>query len=297
MTLVRLQQAAGPAPLAVVMITLNEAHNMGPVLENLAGFAQEVWVVDSYSADDTVGIALQGGARVVQRRFRGFGDQWNFAVNDLPIESPWTMKLDPDERLSEALKKSIRDFTETGTHAGAEVRRRLWFMGGPLPVRQWLLRVWRTGACRFSDVIVNEHPSVSGPVTRVDGDLEHHDSPNLHHWIDKQNAYSTAEALSAWRGDAVSARPKLFGSALERRMWVKVFAREVPFGPHLLFFYFLIIQGAWKAGSRGLIWSMLRRDNYRWAIYKRREMVRRGRPFDAPPARTGTPDPRVRHYD
>ena len=31
---------------------------------------------------------------------------------------------------------------------GLEVSRRLWFMGQPLPVRQQLLRVWRTGRCR-----------------------------------------------------------------------------------------------------------------------------------------------------
>ena len=44
---------------------------------------------------------------VVQRRFRDFGDQWNFALRELPITAPWTMKLDPDERISDALKRSI----------------------------------------------------------------------------------------------------------------------------------------------------------------------------------------------
>jgi len=43
----------------------------------------------------------------VQRRFRGFGDQWNFALRELPITAPWTMKLDPDERLSDTLKQEI----------------------------------------------------------------------------------------------------------------------------------------------------------------------------------------------
>ena len=86
------------------MITLNEGHNMAAVLENLRGWAQEVFIVDSYSKDDTVDIALKHGAHVVQRQFRGFGDQWNFAMSQLPITAPWTMKLDPDERLTDALK-------------------------------------------------------------------------------------------------------------------------------------------------------------------------------------------------
>src|SRR6202022_3823130 len=95
---------AGPpgcAPIAVVMIALNEAHNMESVLQNLAGWAQEVFLVDSYSSDGTVDVALKHGVHVVQREFRGFGDQWNFALRELPITAPWTMKFDPDERLSE----------------------------------------------------------------------------------------------------------------------------------------------------------------------------------------------------
>ena len=97
-----------PLPLTVVMITLNEAHNMAAVLDDLDGWAERVIVVDSYSKDATVDIALSRGAHVVQRRFRGFGDQWNFALG-IPAGTTWTMKLDPDERLTDGLRASIRD--------------------------------------------------------------------------------------------------------------------------------------------------------------------------------------------
>ena len=104
----------GILPVAVVMISLNEAHNLEAVLQNLSGWAQEVFLVDSYSADDTIDIALKHGVQVVQRRFRGFGDQWNFALRELPITAPWTMKLDPDERLTDELKVSIESMVEAG---------------------------------------------------------------------------------------------------------------------------------------------------------------------------------------
>ena len=35
----------GSAPVAVIMITLNESHNMTDVLDNLSGWAQEVFLV------------------------------------------------------------------------------------------------------------------------------------------------------------------------------------------------------------------------------------------------------------
>ena len=185
-----------PLPLSVILISLNEAHHMEGVLENLSGWAEQVFLIDSFSVDATVDIALAHGVHVVQRRFRDFGDQWNYALDHLPIETPWTMKIDPDERLPDALKAEIEQAIAAGPADGFSFQRRLWFMGKPMPVRQPVVRVWRTGKCRFSDVIVNEHPIVEGTVTELTAEMEHHDSPNLHHWFDKQNKYITAEALA-----------------------------------------------------------------------------------------------------
>ena len=73
------------APIAVVMITLNEAHNLEAVLDNLQNWAEQVFIVDSYSSDATIDIALRRGVHVVQHAFTGFGEQWNFALQNLPI--------------------------------------------------------------------------------------------------------------------------------------------------------------------------------------------------------------------
>ena len=286
-----------PAPIAVVMISLNESHNMVGVLDNLAGFASEIFLVDSYSVDNTVDIALSRGVRVVQRRFQGFGDQWNFALETLPITAPWTMKLDPDERLSDDLKRSIRAAIEGSGADALVVRRRLWFMCTCLPVQQDILRVWRTGRCRFSDVSVNEHPIVGGTAVRVRGVLEHHDSPNLHHWFEKQNSYTTAEALASWRGDQLSAEPKMFGTALERRMWLKSLTHRIPMLPTWVFLHALILQGAWRAGRVGLIWAMLRAHVFRTILYKRLELDLLGTVYSPPAKPLGPPDPRVVQCD
>jgi hypothetical protein len=279
------------------MISLNEAHNMRAMIENLSGFAQEVFLVDSFSADETVELALAGDVCVVQRRFRGFGDQWNFALDNLPITAPWTMKVDPDERLTDELKHSIRTAIEADQVDALVVHRSLWFMGRRLHIGQDILRVWRTGSCRFSDVLVNEHPIVQGRILKVGGVLEHHDSPNLHHWIEKQNAYSTAEALAAWRGDALSAQPRLFGSPLERRMWLKRNFFRMPFRNTAMKFYCLVVKGAWRAGRVGFIWSSLRADVYRMRKMKLTEMELTGQGYASPPTRLGSPHPGVQQFD
>lgn len=286
----------GIAPIAVVMIALNEAHNMSAVIENLKGWAQEIFLVDSYSTDATVDIALDHGVHVVQRKFTGFGDQWNFAMRELPITASWTMKLDPDERLTDELKTQIALAIEANDSDAMSFDRRLWFMTKPLPVKHGLVRVWRSGSCRFTDVLVNEHPIVDGRVIHVSGDLEHHDSPDLDHWLDKQNKYTTAEAIARFEGHALADSPRLFGSSLQRRMWIKRHFMKFPFRYVAMFLYLYLVMGAWRAGWVGYAWSRLRCDVYRLWEYKLREMRITGRMPLKRPHGPGKPDPRVAQY-
>lgn len=269
------------APVAVVMISLNEAHNMQLVLENIAPLAQEIFLVDSFSNDGTVEVAKEFGVHVVQRKFTGFGDQWNFAMQKLPITASWTMKLDPDERITPELADAIRSALTVPNFEGFTLDRRLWFMGAPMPVKQKILRLWRTGTCGFSDVLVNEHPLVEGRIGHLEGVLEHHDSPNLHHWFEKQNRYTTAEAYTAFKGRALAATPQLFGTALERRMWLKRTYKYIPFRHLMMFFYCWLWLGAWRSGRPGLIWSRLRATVYRMREDKLYEMRRLGTSYDA----------------
>jgi glycosyltransferase involved in cell wall biosynthesis len=291
------QWQPGAAPVAVVMIALNEGHNMEAVLQNLKGWAQEVFLVDSYSQDDTVDIALRHGVQVVQRRFRGFGDQWNFALRELPITAPWTMKLDPDERLSDEIKREIEKFTGQSRMNACYANLRLFFMGRPLPIRLRLLRLWRTGLARMSEVAVNEHIQVTGDVGVLMKYIEHHDSPDLDHWLEKQNRYTTAEAVIAYEKTALADTPRFLGTAFQRRMWLKKNFHRLPLRYLLLFLYHWLWQGAWRAGWVGYAWARLRSDVMRLIEYKRREMEITGR---LPVKRVygpGQPDSRVRQYE
>lgn len=288
----------GSAPVAVVMLSLNEGHQMAGVLENLRGFAQEVFLVDSRSADDTVDIALAHGVQVVQRAFRGFGDQWNFALRTLPVRAPWTMKLDPDERLSDALKAELSARLRDAPEDAFTVPVRLHFLGRALPTRLRLVRVWRTGSARFSEVAANEHAHVVGVEGALMGAIEHHDSPDLTHWLAKQNRYSHAEAAARFRGDALAVAPRLFGGgALARRMWIKRHFWSVPGRYLILYLHHLLVQGAWRAGRAGRTWARLRTEVFRMQDYKYQEMRRLGRVPAQVPTQPGAADTRVPQHD
>jgi glycosyltransferase involved in cell wall biosynthesis len=275
------------------MISLNEAHNMQEVLENLAGWAAEVYLLDSYSSDKTVDIALSHGVHVVQRAFRGFGDQWNYALTNLPISAPWTMKMDPDERLTDDLKYEIEHAIAERDAEIYSIPIRLHFMGARLPSVLHMNRLWKTGTASFSNVAANEHALSSGLHGKLVKELIHLDSPSLDHWVTKQNGYTTAEAISQFQGKALTTPPKLFGTALERRMWIKKFFWSFPGRYTILFLYHLLIIGAWRAGKVGWIWSHLRTEVYRQWEYKHYEFSRRGYIPAKVPLHTGQPDDRV----
>lgn len=259
--------------LTVLFITKNEEYHIGAALDNVADLAEAVYVVDSGSTDRTVEIAESKGAKVVYHKFEGFGAQWNFALS-LPITTDWTMKMDPDERLGDALKDELREALNTeGNGVCFSFDRVLWFMGYRMSgVKDEVCRVWRTGTCRFTDIAVNEHPIVEGRWRKLRGTMEHLDSRNLTDWLAKQNMYTRREAEQRLDGERLPARPRLFGNRLERRMFLKWLFRRLPFRYLVVDLYNLFWRGAWRSGVHGWRWVKCREFATRIQEYKYFEM-------------------------
>ena len=285
--------------LTVIFITLNEEFHIGAAIDNVKSIAKDIFVVDSLSVDKTVDVALEKGAKVVQRPFTNFGDQWNFALEKLPIRTKWTMKMDPDERLSDELKDEIRQALENpGSVTGFEFDRILWFMGRCLPGwRDSVVRIWKTNACRFTNIAVNEHPLVDGRVRRLHHVMNHLDSQDLYHWFKKQNEYLPAEAIRRYKGEALADEPKFWGTKLQRHMWFKKVFFKLPFRYTLMFFQLYFGKGLWKLGMTGLwcvrmrIWA---RQSVECAV---QEMKNTGRLISLPKRDTGDYHPAVAASD
>src|SRR5262245_61816579 len=83
--------------LSVVILTLNEEVNLSACLESIRPLGCAVFVVDSGSVDRTEKIAREAGATFVHHSFENQAQQLNWALENLPITSPWIMRLDADE--------------------------------------------------------------------------------------------------------------------------------------------------------------------------------------------------------
>src|ERR1700676_1363708 len=101
----------GPTPALPgggIIPASNEARNLPRCLASL-GDVGEVYLLDSQSADDTVGIAQSYGARVVQFHYRGgWPKKRQWAMDTLPLAYDWILLLDADEVLTPESVKEIR---------------------------------------------------------------------------------------------------------------------------------------------------------------------------------------------
>jgi glycosyltransferase involved in cell wall biosynthesis len=279
-------------PVTVIMLTLNEGHNLERVAKNLKGKIDEVIVLDSYSVDDTVDICLKYKFKVYQRKFDGFGNQWTAALN-ITVSNPWVMKLDPDEFISDELFSSIDKALKSNIYDGFYLKRQLTFLGEPLNVYDRVLRIWRTGKCRFTSDSVNEYPIVSGKCQNIDGILFHFDSPNLEHWFEKQNKYSSKEGIERIHNSVKFFDSEIFRSSLRFRKWIKKYFWHLPLKFNLLFIYLFIFQGAFKSKYNGFLWVKSRIIVYK--LYELKYLEARKNKYQSYPhvySGSGIPDPR-----
>lgn len=185
--------------LSAIVITRNEAANIGPCLEALA-FAGELIVVDNASTDATADIARAAGARVHHTPdWPGFGPQKNRAL--ALATRPWVLSIDADERVTPELRDEILAVVRShrpGPDAW-DMPRRSSYCGQYMAHSGWypdrVLRLFRRERARFSDDLVHERVIAEGPVGHLRADLLHQSIPNLESALDKMNRYSTAGAL------------------------------------------------------------------------------------------------------
>ncbi|MSQ69847.1 MAG: glycosyltransferase family 2 protein [Betaproteobacteria bacterium] len=196
-------------PLSAVIITHNAAASLEPCLASVA-FADEVLIVDSDSSDDTVKLAERHRARVVRKKWLGFGPQKQFAIEAATHD--WVLCIDADERVSELLQTSILAAIaapESGAYTMARCNRFLgrWLKHGEgYPDRS--LRLFDRRLARWSDDNVHEKVLTSQPVIRLRGDLLHDSAESLERYLEKQNRYTSLQAdqlalsggkVSAWQ--------------------------------------------------------------------------------------------------
>jgi len=91
--------------LSVVIITYNEARNIGRCLDSIQTIADDIVVIDSFSTDETAEICRAHNVNLIQKEWLGYSATKNFANQHAKFD--WIFSIDADEAISEELKQSI----------------------------------------------------------------------------------------------------------------------------------------------------------------------------------------------
>jgi glycosyltransferase involved in cell wall biosynthesis len=189
--------------LSVTIITLNEEKNIGRCIDSVRKVADEIIVLDSFSTDRTVDIALQKGAIVKQEKFRGFIEQKNRALQ--LASHPYILSLDADEALDETLADSIlktKQHAFTGAYTmsrcthfcGKEIRHGLWYPDKKLRLFDKRTAGW--GGINPHDCIKLHE---AGNIHHLEGDILHFSYTSIEDYLNTDKNFSSISARSLYK--------------------------------------------------------------------------------------------------
>lgn len=266
--------------LTAIILTKNEEKNISKCIKSVKNIAENIVVIDSYSEDETVKISESLGAKVYQHKFTSHSEQFNWAIDNIPISSEWILRIDADEELTlELINELIEKLPniKRGIN-GIFLKRRRYFLGKWIKYGdvypEKVLRLFRNGTARSEDRIMDEHiVLLSGESICLDNDLEDKDTKDLTFWINKHNWYSNKEAeefLKKYNNNKVnSIDENLFGTQRERKRWLKnklYYNTPLFIRPIMYFIYRYVFKLGFLDGIEGLIYHFLQAFWYRFLV-------------------------------
>jgi glycosyltransferase involved in cell wall biosynthesis len=259
-------------PVSVLVPIKNEAANLARSLKAVS-WADEIIVVDSQSADESVGIAEKHGARVVQFHFNGlWPKKKNWALENLPFKHEWVFILDADEVMPPAAEAEFRRIACDPSHSidGYWINRRFMFMGKWLKhayYPNWNLRLFRHRLGRYEkltdvdtasgDNEVHEHVVVAGKTGRLQCEMDHYAFPSVDVFVEKHNRYSNWEARVALERSLNGSSQALQHAAVGLLRRLKHLSQSLPCRPFQRFLYVYMWQLGFLDGKEGYHFARL----------------------------------------
>ena len=185
--------------LVGIILARNEAKHVADCVKSLL-WTDEVIVFESMgSTDNTVELAEQAGARVIQNRFENFAQQRNDAMQ--AVDADWILFVDADERVSPELAEEIQRVLENPQHDGYYIPRHNYIFGhvtlhaGWYPDYQMRL-LNRQNAHYDPEVRVHEVVILAndGKAGHLETPLIHYNYETVRQFIKKQRYYAAFDA-------------------------------------------------------------------------------------------------------
>jgi len=231
-----------------LILTYNEAPNIARTLECLA-WAKDIVVVDSCSSDETMAlIAQHRNVRAFTRPFDSHAQQWNFALHETGVKTPWVLALDADYMLTSEGVDELGGLQPKPEIAGYVARFRYCVKGKPLRGSAYppVTVLYRRVAAHYVQDGHTQRLVVQGSSAALVHPILHDDRKPLRHWIAAQQRYVRLELA------------KLRATPWRQLGWADRLRSMRVAAPFVMLFYCLFVRGAILDGREGLFYAFQR---------------------------------------
>ena len=266
--------------ITVIILTYNEELHIRRCLENVCPIAKKVYVIDSPSTDNTVAICKEfPEVEVVVHKYPGNqAEQFNWALDNVKIDTEWVLRLDADEYLLPELVNELYSRVPSlpASVTGVEFKRRHIFMGkwvkrGIYPVI--MMRMFRTGMGRYDARLMDEHIALKeGRPMVFDNDFCDHSLIDVSDYCRKHINYAEREACEVLDEEfALSSHidtSLTLGEQAQEKHQKKATYNKLPlfWRAFAYFFYRYFFKGAFFDGKEGFLFAFLQGWWYRTLV-------------------------------
>lgn len=265
--------------LTAIILTKDEQLHIRRCLENIAPICDKIYVIDCYSTDETVSICLEfPNVEVIQREWPGNQAlQFNWALDNVRIDTEWVIRLDADEYLLEGEAEKLIDLLPTvrkGQNALSLARAR-YFLGRHIKYGGTdmipLVRVFRKGTARSEVRAMDEHIVLTeGEVVVTNIRFADNNLNSLSWWTQKHLNYAQREAamLVATAESGDNAEELNTSKATQAKRTQKEWYAKLPlfWRAFAYFCYRYFLRLGFLDGKEGFLWHFLQGWWYRTMV-------------------------------
>jgi glycosyltransferase involved in cell wall biosynthesis len=249
-------------PVTLCIGVRNAGDLLRGCVESCANWVSEVVVVDMESEDDTVAIARELGARVIEVPNAGFVEPGRQVGIDAAREQ-WVLVLDADERAGPQMCELVRSYVGRHELAGVYLPRQNYLFGrwirhsGYWPDHQ--MRLLRPRATEWPP-LVHTKPRVTGRTEKAPSSpanaIIHDNYSTIREWVDRNNIYTDHEVD---RFIAIGRRASLLRLLLAPpARFLNTYIRHRGFGDGLHGLAIAILMGCYGAIVELKLWERQR---------------------------------------
>ena len=185
--------------ISSITIAKNEEANIAKCIESLRECVDEIIVlVDAESTDTTIEIVKSyPNVKYEVVKWMGYAKTKQYGVS--LCSNDWILWIDADEVITKELSKELIKFKTSSPNCTAySIPRKAFFLGRWIKHSGWypgrVTRLFNKHEVKFSENDVHEHLLVNGETGKLNSDLEHYTDPNIYHYFQKFNRYTTLAA-------------------------------------------------------------------------------------------------------